>query len=212
MINISSRISTSIFVAILAMFVVASTAESKGPKDSCATIHDGTILTNEGDIIPNGYIKEGDREGYNYQAHLYNGDYGYPGWSLVMKWNDSWLSNKDCDNDGKLDRPLDESGNQYYDDSGAWLTNHWSTEYTEDGQLCQYDYFSKIVAVTTDSYSDSGVWYTSEGLEIGPVIWVQFATIQEQEYDTCYPESVYSYKGTNPGLGNRGLQVPEPHQ
>lgn len=63
-----------------------------------------------------------DQWGYNYQARTFNGlyaNYSRPAtpyteetcatvaWGcdqLQMKWNDTWLSNKDCDGDRLLDR------------------------------------------------------------------------------------------------------------
>src|SRR5688572_28847842 len=55
-------------------------------------------------------------------AWLYRND------QLAMKWNDAWLSNKDEDNDGKLDRHL---GLPSYIGSGAWISNHMSGEYND---------------------------------------------------------------------------------
>lgn len=46
-----------------------------------------------------------------------------------MKWNDAWLSNKDCNGDGLLDRHL---GYLTYIGSGAWLTNHQSGTYQSE--------------------------------------------------------------------------------
>lgn len=40
---------------------------------------------------------------------------------LSMKWNDAWIANTDCDEDGKLDRHYDFGS---YSGSEAWLTNH----------------------------------------------------------------------------------------
>ena len=91
-------------------------------KASCTTIQSGLLVNSLGDPITTGYTEFG----YNYQAHIYNGDYGYPEWNLVMKWNDAWLSNKDCDGDGLLDRHY---GYDSYIGSGAWETNHWTTTY-----------------------------------------------------------------------------------
>lgn len=84
---------------------------------------------------------------------------------LGMKWNDAWLSNKDCVGDGKLDRYY---GFPSYIGSGAWLTNH-------EGD----DYFVKIVAVPADANEVDDVWYAADGSEIGPEIWGAFAIIQE---------------------------------
>jgi hypothetical protein len=93
---------------------------------------------------------------------------------LSMKWNDAWISNKDCDGDGKLDRHY---GYPTYIGSGAWETNHMSGDYLGE----HWVYFTKIVAVPADAVLDGGVWYTANGTEIGPDIWNQFATIQEVE-------------------------------
>ena len=44
---------------------------------------------------------------------------------------------------------------------------------------CIWNYFVKIVAVPSDAENIGGMWYTAEGIEIGPVIWGSFAIIQE---------------------------------
>ena len=92
-----------------------------------------------------------------------------------MKWNDAWLSNKDCDGDGKLDRHY---GFATYIGSGAWETNHMLGEDDEDGH---WTYFTKIVAAPADAVLIEGVWYAADGTEIGPSIWGEFATIMEVE-------------------------------
>ena len=68
-----------------------------------------------------------------------------------MKWNDAWLSNQDCDADGLLDR---HNGFASYIGSGAWLTNHQSGEYEEDGTVCKWNYFTKIVAAPANAVLD----------------------------------------------------------
>jgi len=167
----------------------------------CTTIQEGTLLTSDGTTIVPGY----DEWGYNYQAHLFNGYYcdsyrnaswcqPYADVKLIMKWNDAWLSNEDCDGDGLLDRHY---GFDSYLGSGAWLTNHQSGTYEdEDGNTCEWDYFVKIVAAPTDAYVDGGIWYNADGTEIGPVIWGEFAIIQQVENDPC--------------LGIQGLQYTSP--
>ncbi len=214
--------------------------------------------------------------------------------TLMMKWNDPWLSNKGCDDDGVLDRYY---GFDSYIGSGAWLTNHqfgsyvnwnltggydleftctsgcsgdyphimninawdngtgdfsgsgyyipgplktwdvsgvvnsssvsfrilytgtdagyfvdlegtidsngimsgtatsssgqtfdWETTtgvVTGTGEICDWDYFVKIVAAPDGAYPLDGVWYTANNNEIGPVIWGSFAIIQEVENDAC---------------------------
>jgi hypothetical protein len=113
--------------------------------------------------------------------------------TLVMKWNDAWISNLDRDFDGELDRNW---GFPSYVGSGAWLTNHQSGEYEQDGEIIKWNYFTKIVAAPADAYTDGGIWYTADGIEIGPVIWGSFATIMTVEND--------------PGLGTHGLQYVSP--
>ena len=68
---------------------------------------------------------------------------------LIMKWNDAWLSNKSCDSDLLLDRHF---GYESYRGSGAWVTNHQSGEYTEDGKTCKWNYFVKIVAAPESAF------------------------------------------------------------
>ena len=167
-------------------------------QNGCWTIPGGQIHTSGGEVITTGYMENG----YNYQAHIYNGEYD-PGWHLVMKWSDSWLSNKDCDHDGLLDRPLDEDGNQYYFGSGAWCTNHWTTTYINDeGEECIYDEFIKIIAVPVDAILVDGYWYNADGVEIGENIWNQFAIIQYVVNDPCEGvEGAQYISPDHPGLG-----------
>jgi len=192
----------ALLVVGAATFVTAGTAMAKGPKacngQDCTTIQSGELLTSDGDVITTGF----DDWGYNYQAHLFNGmycdSYRDAEWcqpwvdvKLAMKWNDAWLSNKDCDGDTLLDRHF---GFDSYIGSGAWLTNHQSGTY-EDGT--KWNYFVKIVAVPADAVdsnpgvNNSGTWIV-DGVEIGPEIWGAFAIIQQVEND--------------PVLGVHGLQ------
>ncbi|ADB58002.1 hypothetical protein [Archaeoglobus profundus] len=121
---------------------------------------------------------------------------------LVMKWNDAWLSNKDCDGDGKLDTHY---GYDSYIGSGAWETNHMWGTYELDGTICRWEYFVKIVAVPEDAYLENGTWYTADGTEIGPAIWGQFAVIQEVYNDPCGGYHGIMYLSPAPaGLGFYG--------
>ena len=105
----------------------------------------------------------------------------YRGIKLLMKWNDAWLSNKDCDDDGELDRHY---GYDSYIGSGAWLTNHqWGTDTDIDGKEYHWNYFVKIVAVPADAELIDGYWYTADGTEIGSEIWGEFAIIQQVDND-----------------------------
>ena len=194
----------SVFLVGVMIASISFVAAKKN--DDCTTIQSGDLIDSAGNPISTGY----DIWGYNYQAKMFNGLYDNSArpeipategdtW-LMMKWNDAWLSNKDCDEDSKLDRYF---GFDSYLGSGAWLTNHmYGTYEGEDEGECYWEYFTKIVAAPTDAYVEGGVWYFADGNEIGPVIWGSFATIQEISYDSCDPEFTYEYKGTRPGLGN----------
>lgn len=185
----------------------------------CAIIQDGTIYTTDpaSQVITPGY----DDYGYNYQAHMYNGDYcdnrrsnndacptvdaghvinGPGDVDLMMKWNDAWLSNKDCDIDGKLDRHY---GSTTYIGSGAWLTNHMSGKVVMDnGKMRKWTYFVKIVAVPSDATKTAGIWYAASGTEIGPDIWGQFAIIQEVSNDPSNGAHGILYNSpAGPGFG-----------
>jgi len=109
---------------------------------------------------------------------------------LSMKWNDAWLSNKDCDGDGKLDRHY---GFASYIGSGAWETNHMRGE-DENGK---WTYFVKIVAAPADANLVDGIWCAADGTEIGPSIWGAFAIIQE----VVSGEGATYVSPSGPGLG-----------
>ena len=170
----------------------------------CVTIQDGTILTSTGEVIITGY----DEFGYNYQAHIFNGRYcdydrtiggDYCDVDLIMKWNDAWMSNKDCDEDGLLDRHY---GYDTYIGSGAWVTNHQSGKVEVNGKLRTWTYFVKIVAAPADAVKDGAYWYTVDGIEIGPVIWESFAIIQQVSNDPSAGEHGILYKSPiGPGFG-----------
>lgn len=95
---------------------------------------------------------------------------------VVMKWNDAWLANVDCDGDGKLDRHYPFGS---YIGSGAWQTVHMRGSYVEDGQTCSGNIFIKIIAVPESATKDgAGIWHAADGTVIGPDIWGEFAIIQ----------------------------------
>jgi hypothetical protein len=177
----------TIFILVFLFLPAASVA---GKQNTCTTIKSGDLLTSDGNVITVGF----DEWGYNYQARLFNGMYcdayrdaawcqPYKEDNLSMKWNNAWLSNQDCDGDGLLDR---HDGYSSYIDSGAWLTNHMSGVYEgDDGETCSWNYFVKIVAAPADATSSGGVWYNANGTEIGPVIWGEFAIIQDVTNDPC---------------------------
>lgn len=173
----------------------------------CETIQGGTLTASTGETLTTGY----DDFGYNYQAHMFNGRYcdndrvlggSYCDVDLIMKWNDAWLSNKDCDGDTKLDRHF---GYSAYIGSGAWLTNHQAGKVEVNGKLRKWTYFVKIVAVDSDAQEIGGYWYTPDGIEIGPVIWGSFAVIQRVSNDPSAGEHGILYKSpAGPGFGIYG--------
>jgi len=195
-------------IAILAILVVLVSSllafpvlADKPPKVDCVTIQDGTLLDSNDEPLVLGY----DQYGYNYQAHLFNGRYcdydraiggDYCDVNLIMKWNDAWLSNKDCDDDSLLDRHY---GYDSYIGSGAWETNHmWG--YNEDGS--KWNYFVKIVAAPADAKKVNGVWYNADDTEIGPDIWGQFAIVLQVSNDPVLDEHGVLYKSpASPGFG-----------
>jgi len=163
---------------------------------------------------PYGYNYQGHMFKGSY-ANAYLGSYGFPPYKgnddayleeypsaegtwvwpyrntkLLMKWNDAWLSNKDCDDDGKLDRHYDHDS---YIGSGAWETNHMSGGKGKD----KWTYFTKIIAVPKDATLTDGTWYTFDGTKIGPVIWDQFATVQTVESG----EGAIYVSPSGPGFG-----------
>ena len=92
---------------------------------------------------------------------------------LEMAWNDAWLSNKDCDGDGILDRHY---GSPSYRGSGALLTNLlWGKN--EDGNW--WTTFAMFVAAPLNATEVDGIWYDARGRKIGEEIWGNFAIVLE---------------------------------
>jgi hypothetical protein len=190
-------------LTLLTFFVFITVHPATPQKIKCRTIQQG-LLDSKGNLITLGY----DIWGYNYQAHMFNGYYDNAsrpdipvtsGDNLEMKWNDAWLSNKDCDGDGMLDRYY---GYPTYIGSGAWLTNHMSGTYEDNGKTYHWTYFVKIIAAPADAVLVGGVWYTADGMEIGLAIWGAFAIIQEVYNDPGTGDHGLLYKSpVGPGLG-----------
>lgn len=184
------------------VWLVLAAAPESCAQQVCTTIQDGALFASDGSLIEPGF----DRWGYNYQAHIFNGTYcdayrnatwcqPFADVELIMKWNDGWLSNKDCTGDGQLDRHF---GFGAYIGSGAWLTNHQKGSYVDDrGRKQRWEYFVKIVAAPSDATAAGGVWYAADGTEIGPVIWGEFAIVQQVSNDT--------------GSGEHGVQYLSPY-
>ncbi|OGG88564.1 hypothetical protein A2592_02370 [Candidatus Kaiserbacteria bacterium RIFOXYD1_FULL_42_15] len=202
-----TNIAIMIVAVVFAFMAFASMASAGNPHTNVTTIQDGILLDSEGNFLSVGY----NTWGYNYQAHLFNGKYcdsyrdaawcqDYKNDSLTMKWNDAWLANTDADGDGLLDRHF---GYSSYIGSGAWLTNHISGEYVQDGKTYRWSEFYKIVAAPADAYVDGGFWYDANGGEIGEVIWGQFAMTEYIYNDSGTGDHGVVYKSpTGPGLGN----------
>jgi len=132
---------------------------------------------------------EGDVEAYLAANSLAASKwYWYPEVTVVMKWNDAWLSNKDCSGDGLLDRPADYIG------SGAWETNHqWGSYLGENEETCYWDYFVKIVAKPTAGYECE-----EHG---GREIWGSFCEILSINNDPCGGYKGLDFKADIPGFG-----------
>ncbi len=157
--------------AFLAMLTLVAPAPAA---TACTTIQSGTITDGYGNPLRTGY----DQWGYNYQAHMFNGlyeNYTRPmppvsesDTALQMKWSDAWLSNKDCDGDGKLDRGL---GTDTPGSSQGWLTNHMHGSYLgSDGETHNWTYLVKIV-------------YMPSGCETANQIWGLYCIIEEVNND-----------------------------
>jgi len=176
--------------------------------DTCVTIQDGTLVNSANELLTTGY----DQWGYNYQARIFNGTYcdayrnaawcqPYVDVELLMKWNDAWLSNRDCDTDGLLDRHYPYTG---YKGSGAWLTNHQAGKVEVNGKLRKWTYFVKIVAVEPTDILNNGYFFR-DGVEIGPAIWGSFAIIEEVSNDPSLGQHGIQYKSPlGPGFGIYG--------
>jgi len=203
-----------LLVVVLFVLLFVRIADAKQP-NACTTIQSGSLVGSDGYPLVLGY----NQFDYNYQAHMFNGwwcnyhpYYRYGGgghqWcvdnlsdtTLMMGWNEAWLSNKDCDSDGLLDRHY---GYPTYIGSGAWLTNHERGSYvSSDGESCSYEYFVKIIAAPADAYKDGSLWRRSDGTPIGEVIWGDFAVIQEVNNDPCAGSHGKERLFSRPGLGN----------
>ncbi len=178
----------SMMGALVLVALFAASLPATEDAQECTTIQSGTLVNSAGETLTVGY----NNWGYNYQARLFNGYYcdaysnaawcqPYADVELAMKWNDAWVSNQDCDADGKLDR---HRGFPSYLGSGAWLTNHQKGTYLEGGKKRSWNYFTKIVAAPLDATLIGGTWYAADGSAIGPVIWNEFIVLQEVYNDT----------------------------
>ena len=186
-------------IALAAIVVaVGGAGASPAAAPSCTTIQQGELTDAFGNPIRMGY----DQFGYNYQAHTFVGTYdgadrvldgtyygangGLADDHLVMKWSDDWLSNMDCDGDGKLDRGVGGV-------SLGWLVNQVSGDYDSDGngtQDAHYTHFVKIVYVGP-----------------GGSLWGQYNIILELTNDPLRSLHGLQYKVAAPGLGLRNQWI-----
>lgn len=91
------------------------------------------------------------------------------------------------------------------DDGTDGANGTWSTVgATVDYKTCEWTDFVKIVAVPSSADPIDETWFDENGIEIGPVIWGQFAIIQEVSSDPCDEAlDLMNYKSElRSGLGN----------
>ncbi len=91
---------------------------------------------------------------------------------LEMHWNDSWLSNKDKNLDGFLDRHYNYFS---YLGSGAQLTNliTWSDDWGD------HSYYAVIQAAPLTAVSNGFEWFNEDGTNLGRAIWESFIIVEE---------------------------------
>lgn len=176
-------------VAVIALVVVFFSMPAVAAEaGTCTTIADGVLKDTNGNLLVMGF----DEFGYNYQAHLFNGvadgidrvlgndPSDYADDLLVMKWSDAWLSNTDCNGDGKLDRGTNGI-------SQGWETNMYNGDYDSDGdgvQDAHYTWFTKIAWVGP-----------------GGSLWGQYETIQDVGNDPVGGYHGLLEKVHSPGFG-----------
>lgn len=212
--------------------------KSKNAKEKCTTIQSKSIYYPEGHYLGGLPIEtKFDIFGYNYQAHIFNGNYAnlyigeidfppYQGedetylienpeiknneffmtnyWpfrnvEVNMTWNDTWLSNKDCNQDGSLDTFQNTIG------SGAWENYHSKGSYEdENGNLCKWNQHFKIVAIPNGATNVDDIWFDAEGNEIGQNFHGSWAIIQTIFNDGCGESNGSMYQSPfRVGFGNR---------
>lgn len=187
------------FILVLLVAVVATgviVVFAKPGDDLCRNIQSGD-LSRWGEVLSTGF----DSWGYNYQGHGFNGAYcdhyrdfrpdflgnedcedAYSGLKLQMRWNNEYLSNKDCSGDGLLDTHPNFPS---YLSSGAAFSANLRGSYQHNGQACALDYTIKIYADPRAAYKSDGSWHTIDGKELGPVFWDHFVVARELEKDPC---------------------------
>lgn len=155
----------------------------------------------------NGYTPyEGENEIYlqNHPELIGNGYFMTYYWPyrndmVNMTWNDTWLSNKDCNGDGLLDDENNTVG------SGAWENYHSKGTYVdESGNSCSWVQKFKIIAVPADADLVDGIWFDSDGKEIGEDFYGRWCIIQRFINDSCGDGQKDRYQSPfKVGFGNR---------
>lgn len=195
---------------LIVCFSIAMTSMALAQTVTCKTIQSGEITDPLGEVITNGK----DQWGYNFEARRFTGSYckslydkpfycqiSPDDTDLVMKWNKEFLSNEDCNDDGKLDRPTDFGGS--YKGSGAWFINHRYGQVYMDGKYYQTEYFTKAVAVPEDAYSQMDYtvtpptlnWYTAEGELLGKAVFLRLGDGPSNFTKDFYmAQEIYNFK------------------
>ncbi|MCK5285710.1 MAG: hypothetical protein KAJ58_00590 [Candidatus Pacebacteria bacterium] len=86
-------------------------------------------------------------------------------------WNDAYLSNKDRNGDGKLDRHY---GYESYLSSEACMLLRYSTVFELDGEMIHYESGSKHVAAKKSDVAKYGGWFSKDGTYLGPQVIDEF--------------------------------------
>ena len=181
----------------LSFALIGGTAQAK-EKDKCTKIKSDKLTISDDKQINTGY----DKWGYNYETHLFKGTYcnafqnsqwcqPWKNDQLSLRWNDQWLSNRDCDGDRELDRYREHSS---YIGSGAWLRGHQSgISESENGEKCAWNYFMKIIAKPNKDFdcNDQG----------GEEIWGDFCKFSNIDNEKCAEKSKIGLDEKIPSLG-----------
>lgn len=175
----------------------------------------GSYLTNWD--ITGEWVLEFDYLGKMYIHDMIITDNTFTGTGEAQSSSQTWTVTGTIDGD-EIDMTINYDDSPYYVDvvgiiaqdgtmSGTWENDSqvgtWeSTSGVATGETCEWDYFVKIVAAPADAELIDGVWYNSDGIEIGPEIWGQFAIIQQVENDPCAGiEGMQYISPDHPGLG-----------
>lgn len=196
-------------LAAVLTFITTPAQTQENSSGTCRKISDGGI-TYRGKPITSGYNKWG----CNFEGHIFNGIYDnhlmpepplVVGDNLIIKWNEAWLSSKNCNPNPSVTELDRNNGSRDYRGTGAWITNHATGTYLENGFTCKWSDFAKVVAVPKEAQLDSsimspkckpslesgfdGYMWRLGGKELGCSMWSDsfdgLALIQEISSDPC---------------------------